>query len=147
MARVAFADWVLVAGTAAAVICSAGMVIAAVENEPPRRLAEVVASPERLLNGAADLQVRFVQEDGPESGHVRAVLTPELRPITILEARAAAQQAFLQALKQPGLGDKLSRITVVVRLMPETHPVLDTAEEVFLFLHKGGRTWSITAGD
>jgi hypothetical protein len=147
MARVAFADWVLVAGTAAAVLCSAGLVVAAVENDEPRRFAEAVVGPARLLDGAADLQVRFLQEDGPESGHVRAVLTPELRPITMLEARAAAQQAFLQALKEPGLGDKLSKITVVVRLMPASRPVPDAAEEVFLFLHKGGRTWSITAGD
>ena len=52
---------------------------------------------------------------------MRVVLTPEARSLTVMEARMAAEQAFLEALKEPGLGDDLKRITVVVRLMPSSH--------------------------
>ena len=65
--------------------------------------------------------------------------TPETRPLHSLEARTAAQQAFLEALKEPGLGDNLSRITVVVRLMPASHPDPDVTEQVIVYLHKGGQ--------
>jgi hypothetical protein len=101
----------------------------------------------RAIGEVADLTLRFIQEDGPESGHVRVVLTPEARPLTVIEARMAAEQAFLQALKEPGLGDKLKRITVVVRLMPDSHPNPDAAEQVVVYLHKGGRDWSVLPGN
>ena len=73
------------------------------------------------------------------------MLTPETRPLTMLEARSAAQQAFLKALKEPGLGDNLSRITVVVRLMPASHPDPGVTEQVIVFLHKGGQDWACCA--
>ncbi len=76
------------------------------------------AGTERPLGDAADLMLRFVQEDGPESGHVRVLLTPETRPLTMIEARMAAEKGFFAALNEPGLGGNLSRVTVVVRLMP-----------------------------
>ena len=95
----------------------------------------------------ADVELRFIQEDGPASGHVRVVLTPETRPLTLWEARSAAEQGFLEALKEPGLGDDIKRITVVVRLMPKSHPDPGVVERVFRFQHKGGQTWSVLAGD
>jgi hypothetical protein len=73
-------------------------------------------------------------------------LTPATRGLTMFEARSAAQQAFLEALSEPGLGDNLSRIKVVVRLMPASHPDLGN-EVTFLFLHKGGSDWTILAGE
>jgi hypothetical protein len=91
--------------------------------------------------------MRFVQEGEPDSGHVRVVLTPETRPLTILEARSAAQQGFLEALNEEGLGDQLRRVVVVVRLMPKSHPDPAAAEEVFRFLHKGGRDWTVLVGE
>jgi hypothetical protein len=101
----------------------------------------------RALGGAADLTLRFVQEDGPESGHVRVELTPETRPLTIIEARMAAEKGFFAALNEPGLGDNLSLVRVVVRLMPASHPDPDAAEQVIVYRYKGGHDWSITAGE
>ncbi len=101
----------------------------------------------RATGIAADFMLRYIQEDGPESGHVRVVLTPETRPLTVIEARMAAEKAFLEALEEPGLGDNLKRITVVVRLMPASHPDPGSAEQVIVYQHKGGRHWSVFAGE
>ncbi len=150
MSRVAFTGWVAVAGLAVAgAAAGAGFALAAKGDEATQRIAEAAAeSGEPVpLAHAANLTMRFIQEDGPESGHVRVVLTPELRPLTILEARTAAQQAFLETLKERGLGDNLKRITVVVRLMPRSHPDPAGAEQVIVYLHKGGRDWSVRPGE
>jgi hypothetical protein len=64
-----------------------------------------------------------------------------------MEARAAAEQAFLSALEEPGLGDELKRVTVVVRLLPASHPDPATAEQVIVYLHKSGNDWSVLAGE
>ena len=101
----------------------------------------------RATGIAADFMLRYIQEDGPESGHVRVVLTPETRPLTVIEARMAAEKAFLEALEEPGLGDNLKRITVVVRLMPVSHPNPGSAEQVIVYQHKSGRDWSVFAGE
>jgi hypothetical protein len=93
------------------------------------------------------MEMRFAQEDGPDSGHVRVVLTPETRPLTMLEARSAAQQGFLEALNEKGLGDNLKRVIVVVRLMPKSHPDPAAAQQVFRFVHKGRRDWSVLVGE
>jgi hypothetical protein len=140
-------DWLLVAGVATVAVMPSQVATGAVGDGEMQRLAEAAAFAPRMLEGAANVELRFIQEDGPESGHVRVVLTPEARPLTMLEARSAAQQAFLAALSEPGLGDDLSRITVVVRLMPASRPDPAQAEQVFRFLHKGGRDWSILAGE
>jgi hypothetical protein len=101
----------------------------------------------RTLGDVADLTLRFVQEDGPEDGHVRVELTPETRPLTMMEARVAAERGFLAALNEPALADNLSRITVVVKLMPATHPDPGHAEQVVVYHHAGGSSWSIRAGE
>ena len=144
MAKIAIAIGVLAGGVAAFSLLPANGANGAVE-EPELRLAEVSAT--AILAGAADMELRFIQEDGPESGHVRVVLTPELRPLTVMEARSAAQQGFLEALNEKGLGDDLRRIIVVVRLMPKSHPDFEAAEQVFRFIHKGGQDWTILPGD
>jgi len=46
----------------------------------------------RATGGVADLTLHYIQEDGPDSGHVRVVLTPEARTLSIIEARMAAEQ-------------------------------------------------------
>ena len=101
----------------------------------------------RATGQAADFMLRYIQEDGPESDHVRVVLTPETRAVTVMEARMAAEQAFLSALSEPGIGDDLKRITVVVRLLPASHPDPGAAEEVIVYLHKSGNDWSVLAGE
>ena len=98
-------------------------------------------------SGKTTLFKLITGEIGPESGHVRVVLTPETRPLTLLEARGVAQKAFLETLKEPGLGDNLTRITVVVRLMPKSHPDPTRAEQVVVYLHKGGNDWSVRVGE
>jgi len=132
---------VLAAGLVAGGLAIEQAAAATVEGETPQ-VAEA-----RAVGQVADLNLRFIQEDGPESGHVRVVLTPEARPLTVIEARMAAEQAFLEALKEPGLGDNLKRITVVVRLMPDSHPDPAASEQVIVYLHKGGRDWSILLGE
>ena len=132
------------AGLAATVVSPAGPAIASTETQSAPIVA--AAAPQTLGEGA-DLKLRFVQEDGPESGHVRVELTPETRPLTMMEARIAAERGFLAALDEKGLGDNLSRITVVVRLMPASHPDLESGQQVVIYRHTGGKDWSITAGE
>jgi hypothetical protein len=110
------------------------------------QVAGVQLRPSRTLDDSADVHVLFVQEDGPAAGHVRVELTPETRPLNGFEARSAAQQAFLAALDEPGLGDGLSRITVVVRLAPAEKTGVAVPEQRFLFTNRGGRDWSVSAG-
>jgi hypothetical protein len=141
----AISTGVLAAGLAASGLWSLDAANGAAESGSLQHFAEV--RPTAVLAGAADVRLRFIQEDGPRSGHVRVVLAPETRPLTILEARSAARQAFLHALSEKGLGDDLRRITVVVRLMPESHPGSAADEQVFRFMYKGGKDWSIFAGE
>ncbi len=110
--------------------------------------SDVLAAAQDLrgnLPHAADVELHFVQEDGPDSGHVRVELTPQTVPLTLMQARSAAQQAFLAALGEPGLGDNLKRIEVVVRLMPAQQLSAQGFEQTFVYLHKGGRDWSVLA--
>ena len=111
--------------------------------EPDR---DMLAASQSLQGGvpyAADVELHFVQEDGPDSGHVRVELTPQSVPLTMMQARSAAQQAFLAALGEQGLGDNLKRIEVVVRLMPAQQLSAQVFEHTFVYLHKGGRDWSV----
>lgn len=145
MSRVSSRRLLLAAGLAAIGGLPAGVSMPATGEGEAQQVAELGAP--RSLGDAADMVLRFIQEDGPESGHVRVVLTPETRPLTMLEARMAAQQGFLAALNEPGLGDALNRVTVVVRLMPASHPSPDAAEQVIVYRYKGGKDWSIQAGE
>jgi hypothetical protein len=147
MSKVASAGWVIVASVAAAGAAVPDFAAGAASDGEALAVAEAAVVATQSLGGSANLTMRFVQEDGPESGHVRVLLTPETRALTMVEARAAAQQAFLEALKEPGLGDNLTRITVVVRLVPQSHPDPNGVETVIVFLHKGGRDWSVLAGE
>ena len=122
MGRVRLFRLILVAGMVAfAALANAHLARAATgEGEPP------AISEARADGKVADFMLRYIQEGGPESRHVRVVLTPETRPVTVLEARMAAEQAFLSALEEPSFGDELELVTVVVRLLPVSHP--DPAE-------------------
>jgi hypothetical protein len=140
MRRVQVLGWTLVASLAATAV--SGETVAATGAGEAPQIAEA-----RTLGEAADVMLRYIQEDGPASGHVRVVLTPEVRALTVMEARMAAEQAFLQTLKEPGLGDDINRITVVVRLVPDSHPDPDAAEQVVVYQHKSGRDWSVILGD
>lgn len=145
MVRVSSSGWVLVAGMAAVV--PSQVATGATGDGEAVEVVTASATVSRVLGDTTDVTLRFVQEDGPESGHVRVLLTPETRALTIIEARSAAQQAFLEALKEPGIGDNLSRITVVVRLMPSSHPNPDETNQVIVFQHRGGHDWSVLSGE
>jgi hypothetical protein len=147
MVRFAWSDWVLAAGLVTVSVVPSQIASGAVGDGETQRLAEAVVGMPRTLDGSADVQLRFVQEDGPESGHVRVLLIPESRSLNQMEARSAAEQAFLAALNEPGLGDKLSRITVVVQLIPATHPQASSDQQVYRFLFRGGSDWSILLGE
>lgn len=143
MRRVRFSRLILAAGLTAAAALGSGHLAGAATGGGERPLI----SEARATGQAADFMLRYIQEDGPESGHIRVVLTPETRPVTVMEARMAAEQAFLSALSEPGLGDDLKRITVVVRLLPASHPDPGAAEQVIVYLHKSGNDWSVLAGE
>lgn len=146
MSRVSRVGLIAVASVAAG-SAAAPVTATAPDESGTVAVAEAAVGGVHALGGSANLMMRFIQEDGPESGHVRVLLTPETRPLTVIEARSVAQQAFLETLKEPGLGDDLKRITVVVRLMPQSHPDPSGAEQVIVFLHKGGHDWSVLAGE
>jgi hypothetical protein len=139
------AEWRFWAGLSVAFVLGVQAAAGAVDWDEPVRLAATPEATERPLNGSADVMLRFVQEGGPDEGLVRVELTPADRPLSAMEARAAAQQAFLEALNEPGLGDTLSRIVVEVRLVPDSgDPGLKRS---FLFLSRGGGTWSLMSAD
>jgi hypothetical protein len=147
MSKFTPAEWVIAAGLGLLLTVSFEAASGAVAEGGLERLAEAVVDHRPVGAGAADFEMRFIQEDGPESGHVRVVLTPEARPVTPLEARSAAHEAFLEALADPSLSDALRRVVVVVRLMPATHPDPAGTEQKFLFLRKLGSTWSVLPGE
>lgn len=137
-------EWRFWAGLSVAFVLSVQAAAGAVDWNSPTMVA---AAPEatRPLDGAADVVLRFVQEGAPEEGFVRVELTPADRPLTSMEARAVAQQAFLEALNEPGLGDNLTRIVVEVRLVRESDdPGLRRS---FLYLSRGGGNWSLMSAD
>lgn len=139
------AGWAVAIGMTAAAAAIAVAAPAPEGDVGPARLAEMAPAQLRAVGGAVDVMLRFLPEDGPTSGHVRVLLTPETRPLGFFEARSAAQQAFLEALREPGLGDVLKRITVVVRLVPEGEG--EAPQQSFLFVRKGDRDWAVLPGD
>ena len=133
------------AGTLGCLFASAG--IAAVEPAEPGHVQVAAPFGRPVLDGSAVVRLRFLPDGGPGSGAVRVELTPESRALTLMEARSAAEQAFLEALDEPGLGGPLSRVTVVVWLMPDAVRVGGTRAETVVFVRKNGREWSVLAGD
>jgi hypothetical protein len=132
------------AGLAVAALLIVQAVAAPVEGVSESRLAAMPEVTGRVLAGAASLHLRFVQEEGPDSGHVRVELTPTDRALNAMEARTAAQQAFLEALDEPAL-DGVSRIVVAVDLVADTDdPAL---KRTYLFLAQGGGSWSVMMAD
>lgn len=144
MRIVSLCSWLL-AGALVLGSYASPVAIGAVGDETHEQIA--AADRTHHLDNSAQVELRFIQEDGPESGHVRVVLTPQSRSLDPFEARSAAQQAFLKTLGEPGLPGLLTRITVVVRLMPAAQPDSAGTEQVITFQHKGGRDWAVLAGD
>lgn len=90
---------------------------------------------------STNVQMQFFQEDGPLAGHVKVVLSPDDRPLSMDEARSAARQAFLETLNDPVFMDGLKIVTVVVHRFPgEDEPVLDLHVR---FRAEGDHNWSV----
>lgn len=107
----------------------------------PTDTAIITGSIQPDLSETVDVQMKFVQVDGPEAGHVKVVLTPDDRPLTLDAARSAARQAFLETLNDPFFADDLKIVTVVVHRFPgQDDPTLDFSVR---FSAKGEGRWSI----
>jgi hypothetical protein len=154
------AEWRFLAGLSVAAVLAVHAAAAPVDWPPETRLAAMPEPAARPLHGETSLVLRFIQEEGPDSGHVRVELAPADRSLNPMEARQAAQQGFLEALNEPAL-EGLSRIVVEVRLVPdrERHmpdrsgldsgggPVTGAEDlalkRIYLFLARGGGIWSV----
>ncbi len=93
----------------------------------------------------AELEMRFSPVDDGLSGHIRVTLTPQNRSLTAQEARQAAEDAFLEALNEPGLGAVLTRIQVVVYLEPRPGPQAD--HKAFVYSTSNGVSWRLSGAE
>jgi len=91
---------------------------------------------------AADMTLDFLPDEASPDA-VKVVLTPQTRSLTLLEARRAAEEGFLAALDEPALKGTLRRVTVVVRLVPESDDPRLT--RTYRYFARGAGVWSLTA--
>jgi hypothetical protein len=117
----------------------------AIQDQSEQVVAEVFQPPARPMPGANNVMMRFEEDGDLFDGHIRVVLSPETRPLTLMQARSAAQEAFLETLNEPALADVIDRITIIVELVPEAYE--SDLKQVFLYESKDGKNWSLTAAD
>jgi hypothetical protein len=117
--------------------------LGAIEDQSGQVVAEVSQSPVSPVLGANHVIMTFEEDGDLFDGHIRFVLRPEARPLTLMEARIAAQDAFIEALNEPAFADVINRITIVVELVPEAGE--GDLKQVFLYESKDGKTWSLSA--
>ena len=136
-----------------AVIAAVALAVIVVITGVPTALGAIQDRPGDIVAGVASPSVAPVldannvlmtfEEDGDLfDGHVRVVLSPESRPLTVMQARTAAQEAFLETLNEPALIDVINRITIVVELVPGAGE--SDLRQVFLYETKDGKTWSLS---
>ena len=136
----------IVAAIALAVIVAITSIPAAfgaIQDQSEQVVAEVSQPLTKSIPGANHVVMTFEEDGDLFDGHIRFVLRPEARPLTLMEARSAAQQAFLEALNEPAFIDVISRITIVVELIPEARE--GDLKQVFLYESKDGKNWSLSA--
>jgi hypothetical protein len=114
----------------------------AIQDQSEQVVAEVSRPPARPILGANSVLMRFEDDGDLFDGHIRVVLSPETRPLTLMQARTAAQEAFLETLNEPALVDVINRITIVVELVPDANE--DDLMQVFLYETRDGKTWSLS---
>ena len=115
----------------------------AIQDQSEQVVAEVSQPSAGPVLGANHVVMTFEEDGDLFDGHIRFVLRPEARPLSLMEARIAAQEAFIEALNEPAFVDVISRITIVVELVPEASE--DDLRQVFLYESKDGKNWSLTA--
>ena len=125
------------------VITSIPAALGAIQDQSEQVVAEVSQPLTKSIPGVNHVVMTFEEDGDLFDGHIRFILRPEARPLTLMEARFAAQQAFLEALNEPAFVDVISRITIVVELIPEASE--GDLKQVFLYESKDGKTWSLSA--
>jgi len=110
---------------------------------PPDRHSDDIVTgsiPKDVARGT-NVRMQFIQLDGPRAGHIKVVLTPDDRPLTMPEARSAARQAFLETLNDPIFMEDLKIVTVVVHRFPDqADPAVDFSVR---FRSQGEGEWTI----
>lgn len=106
-------------------------------------MAEVSQPSDRPILGANNVMMRFEDDGDLFDGHIRVVLSPERRSLTLMQARSVAQKAFLETLNEPALIDVINAITIVVELVPNAGE--NDLRQVFLYETRDGKTWSLSA--
>ncbi len=147
MFRLCFREWhavVAAIGLAVGVaITGIPAALAAIQNLSDQVVAEVAQSPDKPVTGVNNVMMTFEADGDFADGHIRVVLRPDTHPLTLMQARSAAQEAFLETLNEPGFSDVINRITIVVELVPGASE--SDLSQVFLYESKDGKTWSLTA--
>ncbi len=114
-----------------------------VQDQSDQVVAEVSQPPARPILGANNVMMRFEEDGDLFDGRIRVVLSPETRPLTLMQARSVAQKAFLETLNEPALIDVINAITIVVELVPDARE--NDLRQVFLYETKDGKNWSLSA--
>ena len=92
-----------------------------------------------------NVRMQFIQMGGPRDGHVKVVLTPDDRALTMPEAHSAARQAFLETMNDPEFMDDLKIVTIVVHRFPgHIDPSVDFSVR---FRSEGEGQWSVEGGE
>lgn len=125
------------------VITGVPAALGAIQDQSEHVVAEASVPSIEPIFGANHVVMTFEEDGDLFDGHIRFVLRPETRPLTLMEARSAAQQAFVEALNEPAFIDVISRITIVVELVPKASE--NDLKQVFLYESKDGKTWSLSA--
>jgi len=94
--------------------------------------------------GATGVRMQFLQVGGPRDGHVKVVLTPDDRALTMEEARSAVRQAFLDTLNDPVFMDDLKIVTIVVHRFPDT---VDPSVDIQVRFQAQGKGQWMISGD
>lgn len=95
------------------------------------------------IENVVRFQMEFEPVGDPVAGAVRVILTPERPQPNVLEIRKAAEDAFLQTLNEPGLGDSLVSVEVVVKPHPDR--AILAVDQRFRFATSDGRIWRIVS--
>ena len=136
---------VIIAIALAAGLATTGIpaALGTIQDKSDQVVAGVALPPDMPVPAANNVMMTF-EADGELTGsHVRVVLRPDTHPLTLMQARLAAQKAFLETLNEPALGDVVTRITIVVELVPDAGK--GDPSKVFLYETKNGKTWSLKA--
>ncbi len=114
-----------------------------IQDQSEQVVAEVSQPSGRPILGANNVMMRFEEDGDLFDGHIRVILSPEARPLTLMQARSVAQKAFLETLNEPALIDVINAITIVVELVPNASE--NDPSQVFLYKTRDGKNWSLSA--